>query len=137
MVKLLQIENAQFKEELTAIKQKLPSFELDSHNTLDLVQRNKQAETSNIMFAQFINEITVVQNRGDKVTRGDLAKFAQEFAKGLDIFAHGLRAELKYELRDKLARTEELNQKQKLAVLRCFSDIRLIQICNNAMILLV
>ena len=73
-------------------------------------------QSAKIVFAQFITEITVMQNRGNELTREDLSQFVEKLVKGLDVFAKEFKQELRDELRDQLARTSESNQTQKLAI---------------------
>jgi hypothetical protein len=116
-VETLERENLKFKEELGDLRQQLLSTRNKHYGALSSSPREERsAEIAQVMFAQFINDITIVQSGSDTVTRDELRRFAQKLTKELDSFAHGLRQELRYELRAKLEKTVELNQKQKIAI---------------------
>lgn len=116
-VETLQHENLKFKEELLGLKQQLLGAKDRSYGTASTPPKDERTEEiAHIMFAQFIHDITIVQSDGDAVTREELFRFAQKLTTALDSFAHGLRQELRYELRSKLEKTAELNQKQKLVI---------------------
>ncbi len=116
-VAALQHENSELRKEFGDLKQQLLSTGSKHYGTLAQVPQEEHPEQiAQIMFAQFINDITIVQNTSDGVTRAELSQFAKKLTMGLDRFAQGLRQELRYELKSKLEKTAELNQKQKLAI---------------------